>query len=269
MKYCFVAEEFKEAVATLGLDTPARWMSYSVQEVAKDRTTETCRLRLPTPWPGAYAKIYKYPLWKDRLRILFRGGLLGRSRAKVEFDNLRLLNTRGLSPQVIAYGRQRRFGILEVSLLVVEEVAGAVAMDAFAADGLRRLTRQQRRDFIETLAAFTRAMNAGGFINTEYHWRNILVCQTGNRFSFQVIDLSSSRPWYRFSMPFFDLATLDVCAGHFFTRPERLRFFKLYFGCEGTPLTARQKKQAARIAALRDTISQKEMKRYRHILDRP
>lgn len=269
MKYCFVAEEFKKAIATGGLDTPARWMGYSVQEVAKDRTTETCRLRLPAPLPGAYAKIYKYPLLKDRLRILFRGGLLGRSRAKVECDNLRLLHSRGLAPQVIAYGRQRRFGILEWSLLVLEEVAGAVAMDAFAVDGLRRLTRRQRGDFIRTLAAFTRAMNAKGFINTEYHWRNILVRQSGGGFSFQVIDLSSSRPWYRFFMPLFDLATLDVCAGHFFTRTERLRFLKFYLGCEGKPLTARQKKQAARIAALRDTVSKKEMKRYRHILDRP
>jgi hypothetical protein len=266
VKYRFIAEKYKAAIETLGLDTPDRWMAYSVQKAAYDRTTETRRLKLPLPLPGVYAKIYRYPRLNDRIRILFRGGLLGRSRARVEFDNLRLLNIRGLSPQVIAYGQQRRFGILESSFLVIEEVTGAAAMDAFAAGGLGSLTRPQRREFIQRLAHFTRKMNAGGFINTEYHWRNILVCQSDGGFSFQVIDPSSSRWWYRFWMPFFDLATLDVCAEHFFTRAERLRFLKHYFGCEGQSLTARQKKQVAQIAALKAKVAEKESKRYSHIL---
>ena len=123
MKYVFSADDCKEAIGRLGLDTPGAWMGCAVAVAAMDRTTETRRLRLPSPLPGCYAKIYRYPRWDDRIRILFRGGLVGRGRARVEFDNLRMLGGRGLSPRVIAYGVEREFGLLRTALLVIEEVA--------------------------------------------------------------------------------------------------------------------------------------------------
>ena len=266
MKYVFKADDYKEAIERLCLDTPESWMRYGVQVAAKDRTSETQRLQPPGPLPGCYAKIYRYPHWQDRMRILFRGGLLGRSRARVEFDNLRHLNTLGLSPRVVAYGVQRRFGLLTGTLLVVEEVGGASAMDAFAAGELGMLTRKGRRQFVRDLAAFTRQMNTGGFINSQFHWRNILVRKTKDGFAFQVIDPSSSRQRLRLLYPYYDLATLDVCGSHFFTRAERLRFLKCYWGSNGERLTDDQKKQVSKIAALRETLSKAELVRYRHIL---
>jgi hypothetical protein len=266
MKYVFAADEYNEAIERLGLDTPDAWMACAVEVAAMDRTTETRRLRPPSPLPGCYAKIYRYPRWDDRIRILFRGGLVGRGRARVELDNLRRLGERGLSPRVIAYAVEREYGLLKTALLVIEEVEGAAAMDAFAAGQLGTLTPGQRRCFVEELAAFTQRMNAGGYINSEYHWRNILVRQTADGFAFQVIDPSSSRRRLRFWYPYFDLATLDVCGAFFFTRSERLRFLKWYWGCPGRPLTRRQKKQVGKIAALRDTLAAKELKRYGHIL---
>lgn len=266
MRYTYIADEYKNTIEELRLDTPDQWMAYSVQVAAKDRTTETRRLGLPTPLSGVFAKIYRYPRWNDRLRILFRGGLVGRSRAKVEFDNLRLLHRRGLAPQVIAYGKERYKGLLSVSLLAIKEAVDTIALDTFAAGDLKLLTRRQRNDFIRTLAHFTKTMNIGGFINTEYHWRNILVRKNETDFCFQVIDPSSSRWWFRLFYPSFDLATLDVCAPYFFTRTERLRFLKHYWDSEGFPLNAKQKAQIKKIAGLRCVVAEKELKRYRSIL---
>jgi hypothetical protein len=266
MRYKYMAEEYRDAIRKHRLDTPEQWMAHSVQVIIMDRTSETRRLKLPAPLPAAFAKIYRYPRWSDRLRIFFRGGLLGRSRGGVEFGNLRLLHRRGLAPQVIAYGTMRDKGLLKTSLLVTREVSDAVPLDTFAAERLESLTRRQRLDFIETLAQFTRTMNAGGFINTEYHWRNILVSQTGTEFMFQLIDPSGSRWWFRFFYPLFDVATLDVCAPYFFTRTERLRFLKHYWNSGGNPLRARQKTKIKKIMDLCRIVSRKELKRYRRIL---
>ena len=269
MKYCFIADEYKQAIAALALKEPEDWMAYSVQGIVVDRTTETRRLKPPAPLPGCYAKIYRYPRWDDRLRITFRGGLLGRSRASVEYHNLRVLHARGLAPRVVAFGQQRIAGLLQSSLLISEEVPDARSLDQYIAGPFQTLTPQARRDVIDRLAAFTRQMNAGGFINSEYHWRNILVINQCDGVAFQLIDPSSSRRRYRLFYPFFDVATLDVCAPFFFTRTERLRFFKQYLDRMGRPLTKRHKKWLQQIAVLRSRISQKELKRYRAILPTP
>jgi hypothetical protein len=266
MKYCYIADEYKDAIETLQLRGPDDWMRHAVQVAAQDRTTETRRLKPPAPLPGCYAKIYRYPRWDDRLQIIFRGGLVGRSRARTEFDNLRHLSRYGLAPRVVAYGKQRKYGFLSVSLLVIEEVAQTQAMDTFVGRHLAGLTRRQRLNFIDALARFAQKMNADGFVNSEFHWRNILVRQTGESFAFWVIDPSSRRLRYRVLAPVFDVATLDVCAPWFFTRAERLRFMKVYWNCAESPLTDRHKKHLRTIAAIRNTIAKKELNRYRTIL---
>lgn len=266
MNYGFIAEEYKEAIANLELDNFKCWVDFSVQTVSNGRTTQLCRLKPPAPLPGCYAKVYHYPRWRDRMRIMFRGGLVGTSRAGAEFRNLKRLNKRGLAPRVIAFGHQRSWGLLHLSLLVTEEVKGAVPLDQFVADSLSCLSLRKRKKLLSTLAEFTRKMNAGRYVNGQYHWRNILVLSREDEFAFQVIDPSSSRWRYRWFCPLYDLATLDVCAAYFFTRTERLRFFKSYQCAANKPLTCRQKKQVRQIVALRDKIAESEIVRYRFML---
>jgi hypothetical protein len=267
MKYYSIAKEFRSAIDAHHLHSPSEWMACSVQDIIIDRTSETRRLAPPTPLPTCYAKIYRYPRRNDRIKILLRGGLFGRSRAKVEFDNLQHLHEKGLAPQVIAFGQNRTCGLLSASLLVINEVVGAVPMDTFVAEQLPTLSPLQRKAFIQGLADFTRTMNENRFVNSEYHWRNILITTTDNDFTFQVIDPSSSRRRYKWTRPFFDLATLDVCAPYFFTRSERLRFLKQYHQILlGQPLTAKQKKRVRQISALREIVAKKELKRHSNIL---
>jgi len=265
MKYHSIASDCRASVAQHKLHTSRDWMQFAVQNIVVDRTSETRRLQPPNPIPECYAKIYRYPMLKDRLRILLRGGLLGRSRAATEFKNLRRLHARGLAPQVLAFGSTRRCGLLYESLLVVEAVQNAVPLDQFIAGPFAGLSREQRIGFLSALAGFTRRMNAGRFVNGEYHWRNILVRHDGTAHRFQVIDPSASRLRCRLFHPLFDLTTLDVCAPFFFSQPERLRFFKHYAGTENQPLTARQKRQLRRLLALRRRIAKEELKRYRAI----
>lgn len=266
MHYRFIAEQYKDTVAGLKLNEPADWMQYSDTMIVRDRTTETHRLRPPTPLPACYAKIYRYPKWTDRFKILFRGGWLGRCRAKVEFDHLRSLSARGLAPKVIAYGDDYIRGLLHQSLLVTEEVSGAVPLDTFIAENLNLLRRAERLMFIRTLATFTKTMHIDGFINGKYHWRNILVRATEGAFVFQVIDPSSSRQRYQWRWPFYDISTLDICAPFYFSRTDRLRFVKAYWGCPNVSLTLWQKRRIEKIASLRDRIAKTEWKRYKHIV---
>jgi len=265
MKYHSIAPDCRASVAQHKLHASKDWMQFAVQNIVVDRTSETRRLQPPAPIPECYAKIYRHPLLKDRLRILLRGGLLGRSRAATEFKNLRRLHARGLAPRVLAFGNRRRFGLLHESLLVVEAVQNAVPLDSFISGPFAGFSRKQRIVFLSALAGFTRRMNAGRFVNSEYHWRNILVQNDGTTCRLQVIDPSASRWRCRLFCPLFDLATLDVCAPFFFSQTERLRFFKYYTGTENQPLTVQQKRQLRRLLALRRRIAKKELKRYRAI----
>jgi len=266
MKYHWIHPEYRDAVQCFLLEESGDWMKHAVRNVIVDRTTETRKLEPPSPIPACYAKIYRYPRFKDRLRIFLRGGLFGASRAAVEYRNLRRLHRQGLAPSVIAYGEVRHHGWLQESLLVMDEVGGAVPLDQFVAGPFKAFSPEQRREFIRRLAGFTRRMNAGRFVNSEYHWRNILVRCDGAEVSFKVIDPSASRFRYRLFFPWFDLATLEVCAPYFFSRSERLLFFKCWEQMEDRPLTRCQRKRIAKIRKLSERIGRKELKRYRHIL---
>ncbi|NLW83493.1 MAG: hypothetical protein GXY41_03665 [Phycisphaerae bacterium] len=191
---------------------------------------------------------------------------MGRSRARVECDNLQHLSAKGLAPRVLAYGQNRHWGMQNLSFLVIEEVPDTMTLDTFIAGPLQSLTPRQRRDLLRKLAVFTQTMNAGGYVNSEYHWRNILVQKSEDGVGFQVIDPSGSRLRYKLRYPYFDLATLDVCAPFFFSRTERLRFFKQYQGCSEEKLTSHLKKKVLAILTLRGKIAKKELKRYRKIL---
>jgi hypothetical protein len=106
MKYCYIADEYKDAIETLQLRGPDDWMRHAVQVAAQDRTTETRRLKPPAPLPGCYAKIYRYPRWDDRLQIIFRGGLSD-AAGREQSLTIRHLSRYGLAPRVVAYGKQR------------------------------------------------------------------------------------------------------------------------------------------------------------------
>lgn len=268
--YVYQNPKYQQAIRQLGLKRISDWLAYPHQQILSHRTGCLWRIELPSPLPNCYLKHYFYPTVSDRLKIAFRGGLLGRCRARVEFDNLIRLNEQSLAPQVIAFGIRRRWGFLTQAMLIVQEVADVEPLDDFAASKLKNLNRQQRRCFIERLATFTQAMNREGFINGQFFWRNILVSyQPPAEFSFQVIDPSSSRRWAQWFMPYYDLACLDIAAPYFFSRTERLLFLKRYLGLNGSGkfLVKKYKSLIKKMLRLEHKLAPREQKRLKKILN--
>lgn len=212
LKYYFIDNKFRGFLSERQFTDSQDWLQFAIRTAAESRTSKTQLLELPEALPKCYAKTYRYPRWRDRLRICWRGGWLGKSRAQVEFDNLRRLQKRNLAPKVAIFAQKRHFGFLTESLLLVEEVVNAVPFDAFVAQQLRQLSLKRRRHLIDSLALFSKKMNADGFLNTEFHWRNLLIVASEKDFVFQVIDPSAHRRRYQWLYPFFDLATMDIAA---------------------------------------------------------
>lgn len=250
LKYYFIAAEFRAFLSDRQFPDSQDWLHFAIRTAAQSRTTKTQLLKLPEALPKCYAKTYCYPRWRDRLRICWRGGLLGRSRAQVEFENLARLQKKNLAPRVVIFAQKRRFGFLTESLLLVEEVPNAVPFDAFVAGQLRQLSPKRRHQLIDSLALFTQKMNADGFLNTEFHWRNLLIEANEKNFVLQVIDPSAHRRRYQWLYPFFDLATMDIAAPFFFSRSERLRFYKCYHNTLKQKLNQKQKKEIKQIQRL-------------------
>ena len=89
------AEEYKEQIARLGLDSVQRWIDYLAgssapaeppNSIGSTRLQAVCRPAVPRSFLSQ---------WDDH-RILCRGGLIGTSRAETEFRNLQTLHRRGL-----------------------------------------------------------------------------------------------------------------------------------------------------------------------------
>jgi len=168
---------------------------------------------------------------------MFRGVLLGRSKARREYENLNRLRAWGLdAPAAVAFGEERCAGWLLRSFLISESVVDPLPLHVFIRDQLPATAagRPQglRRELIEQLAQFTRRLHEHAFVHHDYFWRNILL-SGGDLKRFFLIDAHKGRRWFRWEerrARAKDLATLDAPAPQFFRRTERLRFFLLYRG---------------------------------------
>jgi tRNA A-37 threonylcarbamoyl transferase component Bud32 len=168
---------------------------------------------------------------------MFRGVLLGRSKARREYENLNRLRAWGLdAPAPVAFGEERRAGWLLRSFLISESVSDPQPLDVFIRERLPATVAGQphalRQELIEQLAGFTRRLHEHAFVHHDYFWRNILL-SGGDLKRFFLIDAHKGRrwfPWEERRARAKDLAALDAPAPHFFRRTERLRFFLLYRG---------------------------------------
>lgn len=260
----YKAKEYEIFISEKKLYSYEDWKQFPFEVVVASKTTEICKIILPDNFPIVYAKIYTCPTLKHLRKQLMRGGLVGKTRAKIEFENLKLLHKRSLAPKVIMFKENRSLGFFQSAFLVMEEVKGAIPLDVFVFTKLNTLNRESRFLFIKSLAEVTKIMNEKRYVNGEYHWRNILVCKKNNTWQFQIIDPSSRRFRDKIFKPYFDLATLDVYSEKFFSKIERLRFLKFYFGKSGS-FSQKEKKLIAKIEKLRDKIKRKELKRYESV----
>ena len=122
-----------------------------------------------------------------------RGGLCGKSTPRIEYENLQQLHRLGIAPKPLNLYEIRQYFFLRKAFITIEEIPEADSLDVYIFTKLKYLSKKERKSFIESLAKVTRKMNRNGFINGEYHWRNVMVTRSKQKFQFYIIDPSKRR----------------------------------------------------------------------------
>ena len=155
---------------------------------------------------------------------------VGRSRARAEYENLKLFQSLGIpTPKVIAFGEVRQ-GVQRHACLITEEVTGVKSLlDLHREQSPYLKSRQWLRDISAQLAEFTRKLHDKRFVHVDLKWRNILVQPETKQLYF--IDCPQGhQTLFRFRRGLIkDLACLDKVARYAVSNTQRLRFYKTYF----------------------------------------
>ncbi|MCH9001936.1 MAG: hypothetical protein IIC02_05120 [Planctomycetes bacterium] len=125
-------------LAKLGFASVDQVLKYKPETIAAmSGSSETFPVEVG-PANGApqriYIKRYRYRGVMARLKGMFRGTLLGKSRARFEYDVLAEMRRRGVpAVRPIAYGEKRSRGFLKACFLITEGVTGATSLDVLSA----------------------------------------------------------------------------------------------------------------------------------------
>lgn len=201
----------------------------SAVTVSSSRSTRT--IRVEAGGRALYVKNYRYATWKRRLKILLRGGLFGRSRARREWDALAVLSRIGVEgPEAAALVENRRAGFLTGAIVATFEVEGTETLD----DVLTRegfLAGPRFTPPVRALGRWVRKMHEAGYFDGNLHFRNILT-RKSDPVRFYKIDSPRGRcarmPFVREILRTRDLATLAL-EGRGWVSPRLcLAFLKAY-----------------------------------------
>lgn len=221
----------------LGIRTPADAYQFTGGECVKNVGSSFVRkVRSPlNPSHSLYFKCYRYSKRKVRWRKTFR-----KSSARREYESLLILRRLDVScPQPVAYGDHRLGGlrVLQGCFIITLGIDDAESLDravpVHVAQTDNSETRRHRRRAVATLGRMIARMHAGGFVDGDLHYRNVLYRSTNDRPLFFIIDSPKGRHMTRFwfikkRRTIHDLACLDKDSPMYFTRCDRLRFLKAY-----------------------------------------
>jgi len=238
---------------------------------AWSRSTDVIRCALPGEALSIYIKRYHYPRWRHRIRGMFRGTLLKKSRARSEYHALRLMRRLGIQAvRPVAYGERRVAGFVRSCFLITETVPDAMPLSAFIQKfGDHRASPrsvQIRREILTSLARQVRHMHDAGFVHRDLFWRNVLIrCLPGDRFEFYFLDASVGR-WIRMRRRrdesiVADIAAMGAAAPHFCSRADQLRFLIEYLGVKS--LDAENRAWLRRVQTQSDLLRPSELERLR------
>ena len=210
--------------------------------VTKTGTTEVRRVELGDR--AVFIKKYWVTKPNQIISGLTRGVVFGKSKVRREFDNLLRLRAWGLdAPAPVAFGEERRAGILVRSCLISEAVDGRSV--------------DKNVDLMK-LADYIRRLHDHHFVHCDLFWRNIIV--SGN--SFFLIDAHKGHLWRNeLAGRAHDLATLDAPAPWFFRRTQRLRFLLRYLN--RPKLTAADKQLVRLTLKLAAPLRERQLARVR------
>lgn len=125
-------------------------------------------IRVPRSGVAIFAKLYKRPVWTDRLKYFILP-----SKASAEWSSMRKLLQRGLPvARPIARGEKRERGFLREAYLFTEALEGAAPLCEFASGSHSFLHRAR---LCEDTARLVAEMHREGFFCRDLHAGNLLV----------------------------------------------------------------------------------------------
>ncbi|MET4821642.1 lipopolysaccharide kinase InaA family protein [Endozoicomonas lisbonensis] len=157
---------------------------------------------------------------------------LGRSRIRAEWENMLFFHELGVpAAKVVAYGEEKKFGVMTRGVLITEEVKNSKDLKTMVNESSPKLSdRAWMKQVINQVATIARKLHDKKFVHIDFKWRNILVTQTDHPEVF-LIDcpsgtIVSALLFERGRVK--DLACLDKVAKTILSSTDRLSFFFRY-----------------------------------------
>lgn len=226
-------KDWEAPLARAGIGPDGGWLDLEQGElVSRSPSTRCFRLTLDSG-EVVYFKRYRYAV-KKWLEFWLRPG-----KAAVEaFGYARLASLGIPSLDVVAFGEQRLFGMLQAAFLVTRAVPDSLDLARFAQEVWRPLPPPERRRLYREIAGqlllqLQRAHGAG-FFHHDLKWRNILIQRQGDRLVPVWIDCprAEERSLFRRRGVVVDLSGLARLALGYCSLRDRYRFVRDYLGPE-------------------------------------
>jgi hypothetical protein len=240
--FMHIAPGAADALKVLGVGTVEAALAYrGGRYAALSSSSETVEITANesalSEIPSIYLKRYRYRRLSHRVRTAFRGGLLGRHRARFEFERLTAMRARGIAAvEPLAFGHRRVRGIVTACFLITRGVPGESLLSFVRRTGTLRAA--DRQVIARRLAGEIKRMHDAGTVHGSLVWRDILIrrVETGE-YEFAFLDPARTG---HFRVPGFrrlgflrDVACIASTAMLLCHRTDRLRFARTYLGHGG------------------------------------
>ncbi len=228
-----VEPAFADAVAAAGIATLHDLLDFEGGERLDKATLPPWRERLRIEVPGigtCYLKRYSSPPVTVQLRRVF-SGQLGRSSARIEWDQIRRLQAAGVGcVRGVAFGEDLLGPFERRSALLTAELPGE-SLERYVLGCSDRAPRV----WVEALAEFVSRFHRAGFVHRDLYLAHVFVEADEHLPVFRLIDLARvmtprvrRRRWIVKDLAQLNFSTPPSVA----TKADRLRFLKTYWGVD-------------------------------------
>lgn len=200
---------------------------------------------LPLSWKGERLNLcikeFKYPTLLYNLR-----SSITRSRALKSWIGAQGLRVRGfLTPEPFALFQERKYGILQRSILISEFLEGIEELNDYILKNfdnpLNDQKKLKKKRFIDAFSNELKRLHSKGIYHPDLKSNNILVRETNGNWQFFFIDLDCIK-FKKILSPnkiIKNLSQINASVADCITVSDRLRFFRIY--AADTPLFLQRK----------------------------
>ncbi len=232
----FFAPAWRNKLEDIGLLMGTDWRTLSPGRQITGAPITNCFQVVLDSGETVYFKryVYKYRLISNRFYWLLP------SKAAIESWGYQKLNSLGLIvPQVLALGEMRTFGLIRAACIVTLGLENSMDLETFAEEVWRFMPEPNKTEFVtefsNQLIAQVQVAHAANFFHHDLKWRNILVVNSGSRYTPVWIDCPRAavmRLRRRRGM-IVDLSGLSRLAMKYFTPRQLFLFVCRYLGDQG------------------------------------